>query len=191
MWKLAAALLLGFAGSAQAQLSSYTDYATGYTIVRDDKTGLDWLSLDATLGIDYRIVATELWIGGSLHAFTNTGSASVDTLFKDAGVVFSSFATPISQDVQWFFDAIGGDSSGPKGMNNVALQPYMIWSGIEASNGTYFVSDDGAAFGPTYQNDRMGTWLVREVPEPSTYALMLGGLGWLIFLSRRRVMKRD
>ncbi len=40
------------------------------------------------------------------------------------------------------------------------------------------VSDDGASFG--------GAMMLMPVPEPETYGMMLGGLGVLGFLARRR-----
>lgn len=49
-------------------------------------------------------------------------------------------------------------------------------------NGT-IVSDDGASFG--------GAMMLMPVPEPGAYGMMLGGLGILGFLARRRQAKRE
>ena len=66
-----------------------------------------------------------------------------------------------------------------------------VWS-ITANNlvaGNYYlqvngtlVSDAGASFG--------GAVMMAPVPEPETYGMMLGGLGLLGFLARRRKAKQ-
>jgi hypothetical protein len=66
-----------------------------------------------------------------------------------------------------------------------------VWS-ITANNlaaGDYYlrvsgnlVSDSGASFG--------GAVMLAPVPEPETYGMMLGGLGVLGFLARRRKAKQ-
>ncbi|MGX4640132.1 FxDxF family PEP-CTERM protein [Massilia sp. SYSU DXS3249] len=67
-----------------------------------------------------------------------------------------------------------------------------VWtvSGDNLENGDYYirvngnlVSDDGASFG--------GAVMLMPVPEPEAYGMMLGGLGILGFLARRRKAKRD
>ncbi|MFC5458853.1 FxDxF family PEP-CTERM protein [Massilia niabensis] len=67
-----------------------------------------------------------------------------------------------------------------------------VWSirGNALDAGSYYlrvngniVSDDGASFG--------GAVMLMPVPEPEAYGMMLGGLGILGFLARRRKAKRD
>ncbi|MDB5793441.1 MAG: sorting protein [Massilia sp.] len=67
-----------------------------------------------------------------------------------------------------------------------------VWSvrGNALEAGAYYlrvngnlVSDDGASFG--------GAVMLMPVPEPEAYGMMLGGLGILGFLARRRKAKRD
>jgi hypothetical protein len=67
-----------------------------------------------------------------------------------------------------------------------------VWSvrGNTLDAGAYYlrvngnlVSDEGASFG--------GAVMLMPVPEPEAYGMMLGGLGILGFLARRRKAKRD
>lgn len=67
-----------------------------------------------------------------------------------------------------------------------------VWSvrGDALEAGAYYlrvngnlVSDEGASFG--------GAVMLMPVPEPEAYGMMLGGLGILGFLARRRKAKRD
>lgn len=67
-----------------------------------------------------------------------------------------------------------------------------VWtvSGNSLENGAYYirvngnlVSDESASFG--------GAVMLMPVPEPEAYGMMLGGLGILGFLARRRKARRD
>jgi hypothetical protein len=67
-----------------------------------------------------------------------------------------------------------------------------VWtvSGDNLENGDYYirvngnlVSDEGASFG--------GAVMLMPVPEPEAYGMMLGGLGILGFLARRRKAKQE
>lgn len=67
-----------------------------------------------------------------------------------------------------------------------------VWTvrGDALESGAYYlqvngniVSDEGASFG--------GAVMLMPVPEPEAYGMMLGGLGILGFLARRRKAKRD
>jgi len=67
-----------------------------------------------------------------------------------------------------------------------------VWTvrGNSLENGAYYIrvngnllSDESASFG--------GAVMLMPVPEPETYGMMLGGLGILGFLARRRKAKRD
>lgn len=67
-----------------------------------------------------------------------------------------------------------------------------VWTvrGNNLDNGSYYirvngnlVSNDSASFG--------GAVMLMPVPEPETYGMMLGGLGILGFLARRRKAQRD
>lgn len=57
---------------------------------------------------------------------------------------------------------------------------------ITLSAGTYSLIVEGEAYASSEYNIRMTTTLITPVPEPSSIALMLGGLGLVGFMAARR-----
>jgi hypothetical protein len=67
----------------------------------------------------------------------------------------------------------------------------MTFLGFTASPGEFFtgfnfVSQFGQNWAPALDNVTLGTQGVAAIPEPSTYALMLAGLGFVAWGARRR-----
>lgn len=122
--------------------------------------------------------------------FTFTVSGTVGQNL-DAIVASVSRSADVGLDITgvWLFD--GNDTLLSQGMS-LQSGATDVWTvaGGNLSAGDYYirvngnlVSDDGASFG--------GAMMLMPVPEPGTYGMMLGGLGILGYLARRRKAKRD
>ncbi|MFC5481093.1 FxDxF family PEP-CTERM protein [Massilia suwonensis] len=117
--------------------------------------------------------------------FTFTVSGTVGQNL-DAIVASVSRSADVGLDITgiWLFD--GNDTLLSQG-SSLQTGATDVWTvaGGNLSAGDYYirvngnlVSDDGASFG--------GAMMLMPVPEPGTYGMMLGGLGILGFLARRR-----
>ena len=113
-------------------------------------------------------------IGMNLNAIISSISGSADTglditglaLYGEDDVLISNGTSMMSGEMDvWSISA-----------DNLAAGNYYL-----QVSGT-MVSDTGASFG--------GAMMLAPVPEPETYGMMLGGLGVLGFLARRRKAKQ-
>jgi hypothetical protein len=113
-------------------------------------------------------------IGMNLNAIISSISGSADTglditglaLYGEDDVLISNGTSMMSGEMDvWSISA-----------DNLAAGNYYL-----QVSGT-LVSDAGASFG--------GAMMLAPVPEPETYGMMLGGLGVLGFLARRRKAKQ-
>ncbi|GAB3378634.1 FxDxF family PEP-CTERM protein [Massilia agri] len=113
-------------------------------------------------------------IGMNLNAIISSISGSADTglditdlaLYGEDDVLISTGTSMMSGEMDvWSISA-----------DNLAAGNYYL-----QVSGT-MVSDTGASFG--------GAMMLAPVPEPETYGMMLGGLGVLGFLARRRKAKQ-
>lgn len=118
--------------------------------------------------------------------FTVTGTVGQNL---DAIVASVSRSADVGLDITgiWLFD--GNDTLLSQG-TSLQTGATDVWTvaGGNLTAGDYYirvngnlVSDDGASFG--------GAMMLMPVPEPGTYGMMLGGLGILGFLARRRKAK--
>ena len=112
-------------------------------------------------------------VGQNLDAIVASVSRSADVGLDITGV--------------WLFDSNNTLLSQGSSLQTGATDVWTV-AGGNLSAGDYYirvngnlVSDDGASFG--------GAMMLMPVPEPGTYGMMLGGLGVLGFLARRRKAK--
>jgi hypothetical protein len=200
--RFAAALLLCASG-AQSAFAGFVTANSSFgndTLVLDTQTGIEWLKLDATLGLSYDFVASQLDAGEMFSGFSVASILDVTTLFQDAGVwaplapLTSASALASGAAFAGYF---GGYNSGSgislEGMTNASLAPYNFQQrsvGVVYRAGISTSSWDDAYHsrsGPGSAS--VGTWLTRSVtpvPEPTTYVLMLTGLAAVGWATRRR-----
>jgi len=119
--------------------------------------------------------------------FTVDGTVGMNL---DAIVASVSRTADVGLDITglWLYDATDNLISTGSSLNTGATDVWTVASN-NLSAGDYYirvngnvVSDDGASFG--------GAMMLAPVPEPETYGMMLGGLGVLGLLARRRKAKR-
>jgi len=148
---------------------------------------------------ELQLIDNSAFFGDTFEA-DNQGNTFADrftfTVDGDMGMNLDAIISSISRSADVGLDITGLALYGEDGgliTNGSMLQSGEIdvWS-ISSDNlmaGNYYlqvsgnlVSDAGASFG--------GAVMLAPVPEPETYGMMLGGLGVLGFLARRRKAKQ-
>jgi hypothetical protein len=191
--RLTCAALFGLsASSAFAALSSTDWLAPGDGLLTlDSATGLYWLDVPVTANRTYFSVLADTAAGQPLEGFRYATAAEVVQLFTDAGIAAGASETNISP-AQSLLDLIGRTvpAVGTGGLLQQTAATTIDVATLEVypSEAYYVVI---AGFGNNdFKNAAFGSWLVRPVPEPSTYALVLAGLLCFGALARRRVAGR-
>jgi PEP-CTERM motif-containing protein len=203
MQKLWGALLLagGFAfGEASVEADSPvlvardSSFGVG-TLTLDTLTGLRWLDLPLTVGLNYFQMEAQLGPGGSFAGFRHASRAEVEGLWSSAGIPYTGVGISLAQ-MQANFGPVGALESligltSPSGMfttgmvsdvnpssPGMRLRPIM-WS---PGPGQAMAAVNEWASGSSSPD--IGHWLV-AVPEPSAIALVGLGSAGLIVMRRR------
>lgn len=119
-------------------------------------------------------------------SFTDTATFTLTSLSVLNGGVISALNG--NQDVDFLSISISGPS-GTFAFTQLSPDPVEVWStptaGFVLAPGGYTLTLTGvnSAGGGSYA----GTLAVTPVPEPTSLALLLGGLGVVGFVSRRRI----
>lgn len=112
------------------------------TFTTDTRTGLDWLDLTQTQGIDYNGVSAGFGLGGRFEGWGYATTAQVSELLNSAGG--------------------NGTYNGWSAANNGVALPLMgLWGTLDTANGiqqSYFIMADGTSPGQHW------TGLLRDVP---------------------------
>jgi hypothetical protein len=195
-----AALLAG--GAAHAALVKQDLLTVGDGLVTlDTTTHLEWLNLTATqdLSVDQVLGGTGGWVN---IGFQYASYSQVGQLLNDAGYLGSTsdystmrlVADNLSANA--FLSDFG--STSPLNFTFGFMSPYpcgrIIGTATSCTdyveinaNGAesqgYAIPDSGA-FGTDTGRAYVGSFLIRSVPEPETYATMIAGLGLLAALTR-------
>ena len=193
-------LLLVNAPSTEASLYQTSDpYFGPNSVTVDTSTGLGWLNLSEAAGLSYDQVLSETQAGGKFSGFRFATVPEVLQLYNSAGLTPSAYGdtahyyAATSPLIQSFFSLIGttGIENGLPGM--IALSgtspdggglydsPSVYgWSSAQQ----YWVNNGlgvGATeYGATFSDPFLSSWLVKEVPEPTTLTLLLAG-GFILF----------
>lgn len=150
-----------------------------------------WLAAQFSLGAATTITDVQGWIGGG------PGSATA-AIYTDGGDV------PGFEFLSAEFTAAAPEGwCGPAGLNWL-LVPGDYWVAYQVQAGqtlfghmsnpsTFPLLNEAHGDAPWVANDNLnfgvrifGTTAVAAIPEPSTYALMLAGLGFVAFVANRR-----
>jgi len=197
-------LLLGV-HSASAQLYTRDSSFGADSVVIDVNSGMSWLRLDLSTGL----TPTEIWDSRTSNFTFETGvyagyrvasQGELDRLidthvrctfgpcafpYSDAGTTDPTVASRALDVIRLFTGEIATASNG--GQRGI-MSGLVIGSGYPGWN-TALWSNSGPTGSYTaadhYASNNGMTYLI-AVPEPSTYALMLAGLGCVGFVARRR-----
>lgn len=195
------AALLCCAASAHAQIAVYTDYgafqaATGAagTDTYDDLLVQQYpASLNRTAGaFSYTVSAGQ----GLYGAGGEGGDGWLSTNSGYDRLVFSNFSSTVH--------ALGGEFFGSNLAGQFIPGTTIILTALDGTSTTYVLPESEISsfvgfvsvsplnsvvvgtFGEGYWPTANNLTLAAAVPEPGTYGMMLGGLGVLGFLTRRR-----
>lgn len=170
-----------------------------YTV--DLNSGLRWLDMSSTQGMSFNQVSASLVNGGSLQGWRYATASEFRDLFESRGYYFSGnpLNTSLLEGETFFQSLIGlmGATVSNGNANSIfgILGTDYTSSSYQYMGQIYSFYDSSESFakierGPldTATNDAVGSYLVQQhvspVPAPSTWILMLTGLG-LLALSRR------
>jgi hypothetical protein len=184
------------------------------SVVLDTSTGLYWVKPMETLGLTYSTMQTDI-AAGLTGNFTYASFSQVHTLFSDAGITdFTNNVSAASYAGANAIVSAFGQTSGGTFSNGSYQGPYAQTVGVYAGNyDAYTVAyqlNTTGEFGCTSVDcaetsignfsgstaGPYGSWLVASslgsgnapspVPLPASAWLMLGAIGGLGLLSRRR-----
>jgi len=200
----AAALLACFAIGAHAQFTISQANVNGgaFNAVTDSATGFEWLSLDATRGMTFADVSSGLGAGGAFEGYRFATMEDFRQLMGDAGSTnINGPMAPVTITIYGLVAALGGQPLNGNFQLYGFIEPTLtVLDGhvtghnntlsIGIYDGQYAWSFDGIT---GLNVEATPDWLVRvpAVPEPSTYALLMGGLGAVVAVARRRRRASD
>ena len=195
--------------TSDAALMSVNDAIFGAnSFTRDTATGLEWLDINFSDGMNFQTVSGQFGAGGTFAGLRHATSAELNQFILNAGINPAAIALFNLTPVQNLETLVGG----PTGIQSISgggisLGSFTVTYGMTSDvTGASMVNYGGVSWtsstllgGPggfgnamigsqsisTVNND-LGHWLVRTVPEPSAALLALIGASALIATAGRR-----
>jgi hypothetical protein len=126
---------------------------------------------------------------GTLEDVVLTYTASTLTEYVNGVAVASGSASGFNGLAAVTNFAIGGVANNPFGdpADQETATSFLFYTGALSSTEVAALDADGAT--PTLAQISAAGITVASVPEPSTYALILGGMGLLVFLRKRQSLQ--
>lgn len=188
---------------AEAYLYQTSDPEFGANSVTvDTSTGLGWLQLSETVGQSYDEVLDGTQRGGLYYGYRFATEQEVMTLYSSAGIPGPGYYPLSSPAIQSFISMLGptfsqfgysalagftATTSAPPGTLQECPQIYA--SGLNSTVDYLVTGPDFflLSVNPALGEAGMGSWLVKEVPEPSEAGiLVLSASFWAGFIRFQR-----
>lgn len=189
---LAATILLfleALPAEALLYLTSDPTFGTDSVTV-DTSTGLGWLSLSKSVGLSYDQVLTDTQPGGLFSGYRFATEQEVMTLYLSAGIPGPGYYPLSSPSIQSLISMVGptfsqfgypalGAFTATTSTTPEDPQPQecaQIYASGLNSTVDYLVTGPNfilLSVNPTLGRPDMGSWLVKEVPEPSQTSIFV------------------
>ena len=201
-------VLLATCSTCQAALISANDATFGpNSITQDTGTGLDWLDINFSDGMSFQAVASQMGAGGTFAGFRHATAAELNQFMINAGIDPTAAVAVFNFTPAQNFETLVGGPTAVQSFSGggVSVGSFIVTFGMTSDAPTATTRNYGgtswttstllggpAGFGiamrgtevVTTANPDYGHWLVRVVPEPGTFALLVTGAA--VLMTRRR-----
>jgi len=181
-------------------------------LIYDTNSGLEWLKLTVTQGrFSFDTIQTQFLPGGEFYGFRYAKAGEVNSLFESFGLAMHGLDNTVADHAQIEkYQALFGITQQDIFSGNFIQNNYTFGLFDEVDPGNYYGLGnahfysfvlENFAFGYTevatfpwldYRIDRsLGHYLVRQVPEPGSFSLILVGLSGMGFMARRRTARKS
>jgi hypothetical protein len=156
------------------------------SVTVDTSTGLGWLGLTESVGLSYDQVIADMQPGGIFNGFRYASSQEVLTLYNSAGITGTGYYALSTPSISTLISLMGptGTFNGEPEINGITgtssgstQYAAAIYASIGPNGPLLYLVTCGPGIGSVSYGDPfsfpdVGSWLVKEVPEPSSAAFV-------------------